>query len=168
MRLNSEQLEKLLTKHRAALRLLAATICQSPEDAVQQAFVKLATESPAPPNPAAWLYRVVKNNSISQLRSERRRKEREKSVGAETFRRHLFQQDAAEIDSDQLADALQKLDHETRQIVVSRVWGDLSFEVIAADGGYSSSTAHRRYKDALKQLGEILGHSEFENLIEKQ
>ena len=167
MRLNSEQLEKLLTKHRAPLRLLATTICQSPEDAVQQAFVKLATLSPAPPNPAAWLYRVVKNNSITQLRSERRRKEREKTVGAEKLSCHLFEQDVAGIDSEQLAEALQQLDHDSRQIVVSRIWGGLSFETIAADAGCSSSTAHRRYKDALKQLAKILGHSEFENLVEK-
>ena len=167
MRLNSEQLEKLLTKHRAPLRLLSATICHNPEDAVQQAFVKLATLSPAPPNPAAWLYRVVKNNSISQIRSENRRKEREKTVGTERLKRHLFEQCVADIDSEQLAEALQQLDHDTRQIVVSRIWGGLSFEVIAADGDYSSSTAHRRYKDALKQLGTILGHSGFENLIEK-
>lgn len=167
MRLNSKQLERLLTEHRAPLRLLASTICQSPEDAVQQAFVKLATLSDAPPNPAAWLYRVVKNNSISQLRSESRRKERERTVGAEKFRRQLFEDSGSEIDTDLLANALQQLDHESRQVVVARIWGKLSFDVIATECDCSSSTAHRRYKDALNQMREILGLSNIEKLAEK-
>ena len=132
MRLKSEQLERLLTEHRAPLRLLASTICQNPEAAVQQAFVKLATLSDAPPNSAAWLYRVVKNNSISQLRSENRRKERERAVGAEKLHRRLFENNGSETDSDLIAAALGRLDHECRQIVVAKVWGQLSFEAHVA------------------------------------
>lgn len=167
MRLKSEQLERLLTEHRAPLRLLASTICQSPEDAVQQAFVKLATLSDAPPNPAAWLYRVVKNNSISQLRSESRRKERERTVGTEKFRGQLFEKNDATVDPDLIAEVLHRLDHESRQIVIAKIWGQLSFDAIANESGCSSSTAHRRYKDALKQMKETLGHSKHEKFAKK-
>jgi DNA-directed RNA polymerase specialized sigma24 family protein len=90
--MDSGELERLVERHRKALRLLAATICTNPDDAVQQSFMKLATLDSKPANPAAWLYRVVKNEAISQFRSETRRGRYERKAAVddlpgETFRR---------------------------------------------------------------------------------
>ena len=84
------------------------------------------------------------------------------------IRDQLFAKKKSEIDSELLADALRQLDHENRQIVVAKIWGNLGFEEIASETGCSSSTACRRYKAALKQMRDFLGVSAIETLIEKQ
>ncbi|GHT43033.1 hypothetical protein FACS189443_6630 [Planctomycetales bacterium] len=41
------------------------------EDVVQEAFLKLLTESPPPDSPKSWLYRVVRNHAIDLKRRQR-------------------------------------------------------------------------------------------------
>jgi len=55
------------------LVLLARQWCGTPEDVVQEAFLKLSAATPIPNHPAAWLFRVVRNAAVSAGRSERRR-----------------------------------------------------------------------------------------------
>ena len=43
------------------------------EDLVQEAFLRLLTESPLPDSPKAWLYRVVRNLAIDHVRRENTR-----------------------------------------------------------------------------------------------
>src|SRR5262249_19097223 len=69
-----DQLGRLIDAHAAALALYARQWCAAPEDVVQEAFFKLATQKPEPDNPTAWLYRVVRNGAISASRSDRRRR----------------------------------------------------------------------------------------------
>ena len=56
-----ELLGRLVDENAAALVLYARQWCSAPEDVVQEAFLKLAAQKPAPDNPVAWLYRVVRN-----------------------------------------------------------------------------------------------------------
>lgn len=153
--MNPEDLERLLNSHGPALQLYARQWADSPEDCVQQAFIALATADPVPDNPQAWLFRVVRNRAISQRRSLiRRRKHESNATRNLTWFQDNVQQ---EVDSSELARALEALDATEGEIIVARIWGQLSFEEIGDLVGTSSSTAHRKYVTGLNELRKLLG-----------
>ncbi|TWT39116.1 RNA polymerase sigma factor [Blastopirellula retiformator] len=79
----SREIGQLLDRYTEALTLYARQLCPDPEDAVQCAFVKLTRQSSPPTNCAAWLYRVVRNEALTQSRgvSQRRPDSLPTSVG---------------------------------------------------------------------------------------
>src|SRR5262249_59615600 len=76
-RIGPEILGRLFDEHAAALVLFARPWCDAPEDVVQDAFIALARQDPAPDRLVAWLYRVVRNGAIAAARRSRRRRRRE-------------------------------------------------------------------------------------------
>jgi RNA polymerase sigma-70 factor (ECF subfamily) len=159
--MDPEQLGRLLDRHAPALVLYARQWCGTPEDVVQEAFVKLAGHWPTPRNPAAWLFRVVRNGAIDAAQSARRRRRHEEEAAAEAP--CWFETDAdrtrGEIDPEIATRELQKLPIEEREVIVAHLWGGLTFEQIAEAVGCSSSTAHRLYAHGLSCLRERLGVS---------
>src|SRR5687768_3096151 len=109
--MDARQLAEWLDRLGPALVLFARQWCDSPEDVVQEAFVRLAATSPA--NVPAWLHKVVRNAAISAGRSERRRRKHEAAAA-----RPLFTP-AAEIDRDAVGLALQHLPAELREVLVA-------------------------------------------------
>ena len=84
-RLGPEILGRLFDEHAAALVLYARPWCEAPEDVVQDAFVALARQDPAPGRVVAWLYRAVRNGAITAARRSRRRRRREqRAAGRES------------------------------------------------------------------------------------
>src|SRR5262245_51129031 len=79
-----EQLGRLMDDHAAALALFARQWCASPEDVVQEAFVKLAGQRPAPADAVAWLYKVVRNGALGAARAEQRRRRHEARAAGRT------------------------------------------------------------------------------------
>src|SRR5215831_5553892 len=75
-------LGKLVDDHAAALVLYARQWCASPEDVVQEAFVKLSLQRIPPDNALAWLYRVVRNAAVSAARADKRRRKHETRAAA--------------------------------------------------------------------------------------
>jgi DNA-directed RNA polymerase specialized sigma24 family protein len=67
--MDPEFLGALIDRYSAALVLYARQWCTAPEDVVQEAFLKLVQQREPPLQPAAWLYRVVRNGAISQARA---------------------------------------------------------------------------------------------------
>jgi RNA polymerase sigma-70 factor (ECF subfamily) len=147
-------LGRLLDEHGGALALFAAQWSDYADDCVQEALIELARQPALPPNPVAWLFRVVRNRAISHSRAQRRRERREE------FAHRLRQQESAapeqHIDSTDVAAAVAALPDEQREVVVARTWGELNFEQIAELVGCSISTAHRRYEAGLTALRERL------------
>jgi RNA polymerase sigma-70 factor (ECF subfamily) len=144
-----ERLGFLVERHAAALELYARQWCASPEDVVQEGFVKLSRLEPEPAQVVAWLYRVVRNAAISAGRSERRRQHHESAAA----RLDWFMEDSSNrLDSTTLADALMKLPLEEREIIIAHLWGGLTFEQIAELTGCSATTAHRHYSAGLNKL----------------
>src|SRR3954469_4416789 len=66
-------LSRLLDEHSAALVLYAQQWCGSPEDVVQEVFIRLMQQRPLPNNVSGWLYRAVRNGAISASRAAARR-----------------------------------------------------------------------------------------------
>jgi RNA polymerase sigma-70 factor (ECF subfamily) len=144
-------LGRLLDEHSAALVLYARQWCDAPEDVVQEAFVKLAAQRPAPLRVVPWLYRVVRNGAISAGRASRRRRRYEAEAAARAAG-WFVPSDAARLDGATATAALEALPADQRETVVAHLWGGLTFEQISELTGVSSSTAHRRYLAALDAL----------------
>ena len=147
----NETLRRLYEKHASALLLYARIWCRSPEDALQEALIDLASRSELPPDPVAWLYQAVRFKAINVNRGEQRRTRREQDVafGKEPYFVSAPNQTIA---SGELEDALKALSEEQREIVIARIWGGLTFGQIAELNGQSSSSVHRRYHEALEIL----------------
>src|SRR6516164_11484206 len=73
----SEELARLYREHAPALRLYVRQWIAGDEDLVQDAFVKLAQQTPAPEQVLPWLYRVVRNGALAAGRGEARRRHRQ-------------------------------------------------------------------------------------------
>ncbi|HEY3393145.1 MAG TPA: sigma-70 family RNA polymerase sigma factor [Lacipirellulaceae bacterium] len=151
--LDHDSLSRLLDEHCAALVLYAQQLCDTPEDVVQEAFIRLMRQRPVPGNVVGWLYRVVRNEAVSAARRRSRRTRHE--AAAATSREPWFKLASDDaIDAATAVAALESLPLAEREVIVLRLWSALSFEEIAALIGASISTAHRRYERGLKLLRE--------------
>jgi RNA polymerase sigma-70 factor (ECF subfamily) len=149
-----EILGQLLDDHAAALTLYARQWCAAAEDVVQEVFIKLTAQRPAPEHVVPWLYRAVRNRALTARRSETRRRHHEQ-VAAQG-RAWFIQPEASTLDIEQATQTLQALPVEQREVIVAHLWGGLSFAQVADVIGISSSTAHRRYIEGLTALRERL------------
>jgi RNA polymerase sigma-70 factor, ECF subfamily len=158
-----ERLTRAVTERAAGLALYARqwVDAATADDVVQEVLVSLIAhhqrwrlfDVPGSrlEKPIAWVYRAVRNGAIDQARSRSRRRRREQAV-AETRCDWFDPRPDAIIDAQIAERALQQLRAEHREIVVLRIWNDLSFVEIAEILGLSVSTVHDRYNAALKQL----------------
>jgi RNA polymerase sigma-70 factor (ECF subfamily) len=116
-------LADLIADHAAALVLFARQWCDCPEDPVQEAFCKLARASP-PDDPAAWLYRVVRNAALDAGRSSRQRVRREQAAARSVL---WFAESGVDgLDAGTAVAALEALAPEMREVIVARLWGGLT------------------------------------------
>jgi RNA polymerase sigma-70 factor (ECF subfamily) len=161
--MDSEQLGDLVDHLADALELYARQWCDEPEDVVQEAFVKLAAQSATPLNPAAWLFRAVRNGAINAGIARRRRNRHELEAATRAgaspwFEAHPAARRSEEaIDPDSAQHALLALPVAEREVIVAHLWGGLTFEQIADLAGLSTSSAHRLYHAGLTALRERLG-----------
>jgi RNA polymerase sigma factor (sigma-70 family) len=151
-------LGRLLDRNANALILYARQWCDSPEDVVQDSFVKLASERRTPGDPTAWLYKVVRHAAINAGVAAKRRR-RHEAATAVVPSAWFAPSDHNAIDPESAVDALRGLPIDQREVIVARLWGGLTFEQIAALSGHSVSGAHRLYHSGLTALRERLGVS---------
>lgn len=143
----------LYRNHAAALRLYARQWLAHADDLVQDAFVRLAQQSPPPDRVLPWLYRVVRNQALALHRTTLRRQRREARVSAPEA---WFDSTDERLDAREASRKLAELPLDLREVIVARLWGGLTFEEIAALVGCSLPTAHRRYQAGLTELRERL------------
>jgi RNA polymerase sigma factor (sigma-70 family) len=148
----------LVDRHAAALVLYARQWCATPDDVVQEAFLKLHRRAKAPDNIVPWLYRVVRNAAVSASRGARRRLRHERLAADQASVWFVPRQDDA-MDAGMAASALERLPVEQREVIIAHIWGGLTFEQIAVVSGSSSSSAHRLYVAGLTALRERLNVS---------
>jgi RNA polymerase sigma-70 factor (ECF subfamily) len=148
-----DELGRLFREHARALCLYARQWPEGDEDLVQDAFIKLAQQSPAPDQVLAWLYHVVRNGARAAWRGETRRRRREKRVSAAEA---WFAAAEDLIDGREATRLLAELPLEQREALVARIWGGLTFAEVAQLTGCSLPTAHRRYQAGLATLRERL------------
>ena len=64
--MTGRQIAELIDRHAAALGLYARQWCAAAEDAVQDGVCKLVALKVPPDDPAAWLFRTVRNAAIDR------------------------------------------------------------------------------------------------------
>jgi RNA polymerase sigma factor (sigma-70 family) len=152
-RIAPEELGRLYRVYAPALRLYVRQWPGGDEDLVQDAFVKLAQQSPAPEQVLPWLYRVVRNGALAAGRgAARRRRRQDRASASEAW----FAATDDRLDGQEATRLLVELPLEQREVVVARIWGGLTFEEVARLAGCSLPTAHRRYQAGLAALRERL------------
>ena len=124
-------------------------------DAVQEAFVRLLRRPEAPANMLAWLYRTVRSAAIDGLRSDRRRRRREQQTA--TGRAMWFQPRPDDpIDAAAAQAALATLPQEQREVIVLRLWSDLTLAEISDVCEAPVSTVFSRYRAGLAAIRKQL------------
>jgi RNA polymerase sigma factor (sigma-70 family) len=154
---DAERLTRIVTECAAALALYARQWLDgsSADDAVQEALTALLGQREPPRNPTAWMYRAVRNAAIDAVRQAERRRRREESVARVRGSWFVPEPDSL-IDARAAEESLRQLSPEQREVVVLRIWGDLTFAEIAEITQLSVSTVHDRYKTALGELRRVL------------
>ncbi|MFT7629222.1 MAG: RNA polymerase sigma factor (sigma-70 family) [Mariniblastus sp.] len=151
--IDPRELGRLLDENAKSLSLYAAQWTTAPDDCVQEAFVALAAMTERPESAKAWLFRAVRNLALNELRSSQRRVTRE-SQAAESHR--LATDPALITDANEQREALLKkldgLEACDREVILLRIWSELTWQEIAELTETSSSSAQRRYAAALEKL----------------
>jgi RNA polymerase sigma-70 factor (ECF subfamily) len=146
-------LGRLYRLHAPALLLYARQWGGSAEDVVQEAFLRLAQQTPPPEQVLPWLYRVVRNEALANHRAASRRRAREKRA---SMPEAWFSTAEDRLDAGEATRFLAELPLELREVIVARLWGGLTFEEVARLVGSSLPTTYRRYQTGLAQLRERL------------
>lgn len=140
------------------------------EDAVQEAFLRLAQAPPTLPDAAlgdpraerahlgAWLSTVTRNLCMDTMRSETRRRRREHDAAQ---REGVGDAGAAGVEEQDTRDAvrreLDKLPPDQREVLVLRLVGDRSYKEIAEITGKKIGTIGWLISVGLQELGARLG-----------
>lgn len=158
--MQQEQLQVLFDDLSAALVLYARQWCQSPDDAVQEAFVELFRIQEDPQCPRAWLYTATRRRAQNIARAEQRRRKHHETADrqrqTQESSENWFRTSEESLVAGEVAEALSQLQGEERELLVARIWGELSFDELSKLLQCSVSSAHRRYNAALMTLKTIM------------
>ncbi|MFL6513833.1 MAG: RNA polymerase sigma factor [Chthoniobacterales bacterium] len=125
------------------------------EDIVQEAFVRFWRRNHNITN-RALLYATVRSIALDRIRGDSRRARREALVVADT-EQSVEPQFQVEDDSQRVVvGALDRLPKDQREVLVMKIWNELTFAEIAEALGISQNTAASRYRYALASLRKIL------------
>lgn len=163
-RISPQKLSALLKQHGRGLEVYAAQWSLNPEDCVQEAFVKLAIQSPPPENCVAWLFQVTRNFAISSFRSSKRRTTHESTFASWVSVNSRQDSDPASPletaeDKQQVLQSLDLLDEDERELIVMRIWSGLTWNQIAELTQSSKSSAQRKYVATIEKIKKLLERS---------
>ena len=131
--------------------LYARQWCSSPDDALQEALIDLAQLTTDPRDPVAWLFQTVRCKALNQSRAEQRR-EKYQNLAAEQREPWFHVNPVCKSESSDVQTALDTLPGLEREIVIARIWGEMSFEQISELVDRPLSLVYRRYRQALLEL----------------
>ncbi len=150
--IDATTLAELWGEHADRLLLVARSIGGPAEDAVQEAFVALASQNDLPADPMGWLVRVTRNRLLQWHRSSKRRRTRESAAATQVWFDCQSMSAQQRLDAAEVTAALQALPSPEREIIVMHLWGEMSFASIAGVVGGSRATAHRAFGRGLQTL----------------
>ena len=156
--IDPERLSALFAAHAAQALLYARQWLDrtAADDIVQEVFVRLMLQDAVPTNVRAWLFKAVRNEAISQARSSARRRRREQ----ELTRQQWFAPASLEsADAAMAAEVLQSLPPAQREVIVLRIWGQMTLKEVAAITGTAISSVFDQYRAGIGGLRERMGES---------
>src|SRR5437773_10722367 len=125
------------------------------EDIVQEAFVKFWRRNHDIHN-RGLLYAAVRSLALDFIRRDARRARREATALAEVEPAIEPQFDLDDDTQSALAAAVESLPRDQREVLVLKIWNDLTFSEIAGALRISQNTAASRYRYALTNLKKSL------------
>jgi RNA polymerase sigma-70 factor (ECF subfamily) len=125
------------------------------EDIVQEAFVRFWRRNHKIDN-RALLYATVRSIALDLIRRDNRRTRREAEAVSESEQVVEPQFELADETQFSLAAALDRLPHDQREVLVMKIWNELTFAEIATALEISQNTAASRYRYALAALKKTL------------
>jgi RNA polymerase sigma-70 factor, ECF subfamily len=148
VRPDRDEIRRLYEEHGRGLIAYACSFLHgftAAEDVLHQIFVRLLRgdirlESPCAP----YLYKAVRNASLNYLR--------DRSRDTELDDVWLESPSGMTEDAVLLQSALRELPEEQREVIVLHVWGQMSFEEVAATIGIPAKTAASRYRYGIEKL----------------
>lgn len=154
---SSESWRALLARHGPALvvfaRQWAATNADA-EDALQDGFVRFLQARRRPEDEVAYLYSCVRSAAIDAARTrERRKRVDERRASPEP----VFADIPAKMElAASVEAALARLPGEQREVLVMKIWGELTFSQIAVALNTNPNTIASRYRYAIERLEAML------------
>ena len=155
-KLTFEDVQGLYQKHGAALLAYGISLLgdrASAEDVLHQVFLKLLGMRDLPREARPYLFKAVRNRALNARRSGAR-------MASLEDQEWLLKPEGMVEAGLEVERALQELPAEQREVVVMRIWGEMTFEEVAAVLGVSINTAASRYRYALGRLREHLQYFE--------
>ena len=125
------------------------------EDVVQEAFVRFWRRNHRIDN-RALLYSAVRSAALDLIRRDQRRSRREIEIFADADRSVQPHFEPGDDSQRELAAAVDHLPPDQREVLVMKVWNELTFAEIAETLGISQNTAASRYRYALAALKKRL------------
>jgi len=125
------------------------------KDVLQDALTETWTKAAGGIPDKAMVFATIRRRAVDLGRSTDRRQKREQSVARDQS--EWFLPDYSANDTRRwLATAVMKLPPDLREVLVLRIWGDLSFPAIAQLTHVPCATSTSRYRYAIERLREHL------------
>ncbi len=144
-----------LAEHSPMLMLFARTQTRSEadaEDVLQEAIVEAARKSNGVPPDLPLVYVTLRRRAIDLARSMDRRTAREETV-IEITENYWFDDRIEQQETARLIDrAMKRMPKKFREVVVLKIWSELTFAQIAETLDIPLNTAASRYRYGLESL----------------
>ena len=142
----------------ARLRLIARQWTRSDADAddvLQEAFIRFwKNQRHLPGNPNALVVTSIRRSALDLYRRTDRRSLREQTVSAESDT--IWFEPELDPRLQALTESLPQLPDEQREVVVLKIWGDLTFDEIGEQLSISPNTAASRWRYAMEALRKLI------------
>lgn len=159
----ADYVERLYDAHASALFAFLLNLTRNEADTrdlLQEVFLKLARQPDRlaeARDERAFLLRLAHNLAIDQMRRRQTREKTYDRLGQEIC---LMFEPGEDPDEEAfhigLSEAMRELPVEQRAVLHLKLWGDLTFEEIAATLGIPPNTAASRYRYGLDKLRHLL------------
>ena len=129
------------------------------EDVLQETFVALLKLEKRPDNPEHYCVRAFRNRALNFKRGLWRR------VARELESARWFEPAEAKNDLEEAAQrALSRLPVEQREVIVLKIWHEMTYEEIASTLDLSPNTVAGRYRYGMEKLKGILKGADYERI----
>lgn len=157
---NNDYWKDWFDRHGPRLFLYAKQLTRSAadaEDVLQEAFVRFwKHQRHLGGEPIALVFASIRRTAIDQARSADRRARREETAG-QSIEEPWFDRESTEQErTAEIEESLRQLPQEQREILVLRLWGELTYEQIGDQLGISPHTAASRYRHGMDRMRRTL------------
>jgi RNA polymerase sigma factor (sigma-70 family) len=151
-KLTDIEIQALYRQHGPALLAYGASLLgdrAAAEDVLHQVFLEMLGKISMPDEPRPYLFRAIRNRALNSRRASER-------LTALDHHEWLVKTEATMQAAIAIEKAMRELSPEQREVVVMKVWGEMTLEEMAKVLEIPVNTVASRYRYALAKLREQL------------